>query len=73
MPLSWRCADSVGERAIKVGQTPEDWEKKPAKNRQKDKDAPLDEERGLAGRWGPQVGQAALGLPTGHSKYRPDF
>ena len=25
--------------AIKVGQTPEDWEKKPAKNRQKDKDA----------------------------------
>jgi transposase, IS5 family len=25
--------------AIKAGQTPEDWEKKPAKNRQKDKDA----------------------------------
>ena len=30
--------------AIKVGQTPEDWEKKPAKNRQKDKDARWDQE-----------------------------
>ena len=34
--------------AIKEGQTPEDWEKKPAKNRQKDKDARWTKKHGLS-------------------------
>ena len=34
---------------IKEGETPEDWKSKPAKNRQRDKDARLQEPASIAG------------------------
>ena len=62
---SCRCRSSATRdeenEAVKAGQTPEDWARKPAKNRQKDKDA----------RWTKKHGKKLLWLQEPRQRGRP--